>query len=269
MTVARSLHVLSAGHPSNPPLLLLHGFLGAGGDWSAFTARWRERYFCCCVDLPGHGRSVGVPDRFYSMEGCAEGLARHLAALSEQPWRMVGYSMGGRLALHLLAQGQLPIAGAVLESCSPGLEREGDRAERLARDEAWAARLETEPMADWLRAWYAQRLFASLQVQPDLLQRLFEQRGRGQPSELARALRGLTVARQASLWDRLPELAVPLLWVAGELDPDYVAVARRAAGLSPAAGVSIVSHSGHVAHAEQPERFAAAVDEFLDALQRG
>lgn len=256
-----ALHVTSIGPPHAPRVVCLHGFLGAGDDWRPLASRLTNRYRVDLVDLPGHGRSLGLPRNGYSWAGTLQLLAPCLHGASA----LVGYSMGGRLALAAALTGQHTLKALIILSASAGLENERARLERAREDDARAARLERDGLPVFVRTWYEQPLFASLAQQESLKAKLVEQRSQGAAPELAMALRGLSVGQQPSLWDQLPALHVPALFIAGANDAAYVAHAERAAGLSPLGAGLMVAHSGHMPHLEQP---GACLDGMVNFVQQ-
>ena len=248
---------------SGRPLLFLHGFLGAGSDWSGVIERLRSSYRCIAVDLPGHGGSINLPNPSdYGMSGTVTLLNDLLTRLELTDCLLVGYSMGGRVGMHLLSQGTPAVAGAVFEGASPGIENQDKRRMRLESDERWAEKLDRGDLDLFLDTWYAQDLFASLRADPERLRSVKERRLRNDPDELARSLRGLGVGIQAPLWDDLPAWDRPTLAVAGALDTRYAGVGTRMAGVSDAIEVVIIPASGHNIHLEQPDVFATVLDGF-------
>jgi 2-succinyl-6-hydroxy-2,4-cyclohexadiene-1-carboxylate synthase len=221
------------------------------------------------VDLPGHGAATGLPDEAYTMAGAAEGVLRTLDRLEIERSLIVGYSMGGRLALYLALRHPDRCAGLFLESASPGLEDGGERAARRRADEERAARLEGGDLRGFLRDWYRQPLFAPLARDGDLLRRTIEERLHNDPAELARSLRGMGTGSQPSLWNELPDLTVPALAVAGELDDKFVGISRRMAALSPGMRPAMVPGAGHNVHAETIGLYLSLLRPFLSAVQRG
>ena len=255
------LHVTVRGPVDAPRIVLLHGFLGDGTDWLPLVERLATRFRVECVDLPGHGQSLGLAADVYTWVGALN----ELAALTHSARGLVGYSMGGRLALTLaMTAGGPSLQALIVISAAPGLEEAAARDQRRREDEARAVALERDGLPAFVESWYRQPLFSSLHRQPELLQRLRAKRQRGSALELAKALRGLSVSQQRPLWNELPGLAVPALFVAGEDDPVYVVHARRAADLSPLGRSLMVPHSGHLPHLERPEVCGAAIAEFLE-----
>lgn len=209
------------------------------------------------VDLPGHGHSLAPPEpACYTMEHTVAELLGLLDQLALAPVDLLGYSMGGRVALHLALAAPERVRSLILESSSPGLEDENERAARATADEALATRIEREGLAWFVDYWAAIPLFASQAHLPTAVRaRLRAQRMRGSAKGYAGSLRGMSVGRQANLWPKLPRLATPTLVINGTLDTKYMAIGARMATLQPHARQISVTGAGHTVHLEQPERF--------------
>ncbi len=196
----------------------------------------------------------------YTFDGAVDRITATLDAMRITLAALIGYSMGGRLALALALAHPARWRALVLESSSPGIADPQERAVRCREDERWAARLKTEPIEAVVRAWYTQPLFASLARDAPLLARVVAARATNDPREMARALRGLGPGRQPSLWERLPDLRVPTLLLAGAEDTRYQEITARMRDMCPSARRMIVPGAGHNIHLEHP-------DAFLEALQ--
>ena len=255
-----------SGNGRFPNVLLLHGFMGSSADWRDVAAATSDRALCIALDLPGHGGSLGLTPEAYTMEGTARAVVRTLDELETRRPVIVGYSMGGRLALYLALRYPERCAGLFLESASPGLESAGEREARRAADEVKAKQLESGDFETFLRDWYRQPLFAPLARKEGLLRRTIEARRRNDPSELARSLRGMGAGSQPSLWEELEGLAVPALAVAGELDGKYAGISSRMANITPKFKPVVIPGVGHNAHDEAPAQYAALLGRFLDGL---
>ncbi|HEX2728748.1 MAG TPA: alpha/beta fold hydrolase, partial [Rubrobacteraceae bacterium] len=110
-----------SGDRRRPAVLFLHGFMGSSGDWGGITAVLEERYFCVAVDLPGHGTSVGLPLESYTFEVAARMVLAVLGELGIERTTLVGYSMGGRLALYTALRIPQRVSRLVLVGASPGI----------------------------------------------------------------------------------------------------------------------------------------------------
>jgi 2-succinyl-6-hydroxy-2,4-cyclohexadiene-1-carboxylate synthase len=236
---------------SSPPLVLAHGFTQNRHCWGTFLERLGDQRELKPVDLAGHGTVPPARD----LPEAAFRLGR------DGGWgAYLGYSLGGRVALHLaLAQPELMTA-LVLIGAHPGLEDPDERAARAGVDDAKAVHLFEVGLPAFLDEWLAQPLFASLDAEHD--QR--DERLTNDPMALARTLRNLSTGRQMPLWDRLPALSMPVLYLAGEDDDAYVHLGREAvAAIGDNARLETVPQAGHAAHLEQPDFVAQRVRAFL------
>lgn len=248
---------------SGKPVVFLHGFLGASDEFEEAMQGLGDDYDCLAVDLPGHGRTrVDGGEANYAMAATARGLTELLGRLEVKPCVLIGYSMGGRLALYLAVHFPALFERVVLVSASPGLKTAEERRQRRERDDALAARLCAEGVPTFLQHWYAQPLFESLRAHPDFAA-VLARRHRNVPQELARSLRGLGTGRQPSLWPRLAEIRMPLLLLAGREDPKFVARNAEVARLCPAARLETLAECGHALHLERPKAFVRRLRHFL------
>jgi 2-succinyl-6-hydroxy-2,4-cyclohexadiene-1-carboxylate synthase len=248
------------------PLLLLHGFTGSAATWVPLIGALPPHFRTIAPDLIGHGRSDSPPDaERYHMERCVADLLALLDALEIVRADVLGYSMGGRVALHLAAAAPERVGALVLESSSPGIADAAERQARIAADETLADAIKVEGLDAFVERWERLPLFASqAALAEDTRARLHAQRLRNNPLGLANSLRGMGTGQQESLWDRLAGLNIPTLLIVGELDAKYCALAGATRALLPKAQAVIVPGAGHAVHLEQPQMFAKNVLEFLD-----
>ena len=233
-------------------VVLVHGFTQTARSWHPIADRLTARFEVIAVDAPGHGGSAGV---IADLPGAADLLVATGGAAT-----YVGYSMGARICLHAALAHPDQVERLVLISGTAGIDDEAERASRRDADEALADSIERDGVERFLDRWLAQPLFATL---PPATAGA-EDRRRNSASGLAASLRHAGTGTQLPLWDRLGELAMPVLLVAGALDAKFVVLAQRMAGLIPKAQLVAVPHAGHTVHLEQPERFLHALTHFLD-----
>ncbi len=254
------------GPPDAPPLVFLHGFMGSAADWAAVVERLAGDFRCVALDLPGHGRSLGRAPAAYAFDGAVAAVHETLGELGVERLRLVGYSMGGRMAMAYALRHPRRVGRVVAVSASPGLRTPTERAARAALDEERAQAIETD-LSAFLERWYRMPLFAALAARPSLLAATLAARRRNDPAELARALRGLSPARMPSLWHRLDDLGAPTLAVAGADDPRYVGVVHRMAAEGRPVSPLVLPGAGHSVPTEAPERLAPVARHFCrDAL---
>jgi 2-succinyl-6-hydroxy-2,4-cyclohexadiene-1-carboxylate synthase len=254
------------GDPHRPVILFLHGFMGSGANWAETISALDERFYCVAPDLPGHGRSLGLTPEDYTIEGAAKMLRELLDGLEISRTAIVGYSMGGRLALYLALRHPERCSGLFLESASPGIEDAAERKARREADEERARRLESGDFETFLANWYRQPLFASLSQHQGLVEEMIEARSNNDPGELARSLRGMGTGNQPSLWGGLGELEVPTLAVVGSLDERYVRIASLMATLNPRLRTTVVPGVGHHVRLEAPGVYLALLQGLLESL---
>jgi len=202
-------------------------------------------------DAPGHGARSDNPTDLWT---AALGLS---AECGRATW--VGYSMGGRLSLHVALAHPDAVERLVLVGASPGLRDDEERDARRRADEALAIELERDGIDAFLELWLAQPLFSTLSVEgADLAAR------RANSVEgLAGSLRLAGTGAQEPLWDRLHEIGVPVLLVVGGLDGKFRDLAHAMSERLPDATVVELGGCGHACHLEAPERFADAVLDFM------
>ncbi len=228
-----------------PDLVLLHGFTQTGRSWQAIGHALAGRYRSATPDLPGHGDfAERRPASFVACDA-------YLRALSDAPFTLVGYSMGGRVALHAALSLGPRVRRLVLVGASPGIADPAERAARAAADAALADRIEAIGIDAFVREWGAQPLFDGIpRGVADLID---ADRRRNTATGLAAALRGLGTGVMPSLWERLGDLAAPVDLVVGERDEKFRGVAARMAERLGDARVHVVPGAGHAAHLEAPD----------------
>lgn len=259
---------ISLGNPAASTLVFLHGFLGRGADWLPVAQKLAADFHCLLPDLPGHGRNTDLdPELPLTFPLLSAGLARTLEAAGVVRPALIGYSLGGRLALQFGCRYPDRLATLVVESAQPGLRTEEERARRRLLDDARAERLRQAGLAEFLDEWYRADLWASLRARVDLLEDLIQDRTGIDVSGLAKALADLSPGRMDPLWDCLPDLAMPMLLLSGDLDLQYTAITAEAAGLIPGSVHARIPGAGHNIHLEQPEAFRAALESFFAGLE--
>jgi len=259
-------HEFPTKRPDLPPVLLLHGFLGSGGSWREVAAGCASAFRCLCPDLPGHGRS-GCPDGI-SFAHVGDAIVEGLRERGIARCGLVGYSLGGRLALYLAMEYPELFDRLVLESASPGIEDEEDRATRRTNDAALAQRIaamaeDREQWRGFLREWYAQPIFSTVARNPMLLGRVVEQRMDNDPVRLAKVLPALGPGEQPPLWERLPGFATPTLLIVGAEDRKYRIIAEKMSELAPRMAVEAFAGCSHNVHLEKPAGYTTALTTFL------
>ncbi len=247
---------------------LLHGFLGSPSDWAEVLALLPAGITCDCVPL----RELGCR----SIADAADTLAKRLEV---RPCDLlVGYSMGGRIALELAATRPELAPRLMLLSASPGLplahaaeadaghdasiEGESVRAKRMAEDDARAAEILRDGLDAFVERWYQLPLFAPFAAHPSFTATRLR-RAQGEAAFWAQAISGCSPGRTTPRWDALPQLASRTLFAAGALDERYAAIAQQAKVVAPAIRIEIAAQAGHVLPIEAPAFCAKLIGESL------
>jgi len=252
------------------PLILLHGFTGSSVNWEGVTAVLSNHFRLITVDLLGHGRtdSPTEPAR-YHMEKASVDLIALLDKLGVAQTALLGYSMGGRLALYTAVHHPHRISRLILESASPGLADETERAARRQRDDALADQIERDGISDFVDFWESLGLWESQKrLSEETRLALRRQRLQNNPAGLADSLRGMGSGVQPSLWPQLARLNMPVLLLAGALDEKFVGINRQMAVKISTARLEIVAGAGHTIHVERPSIFNDLLLQFLNPSSR-
>ena len=216
----------------------MHGFTQTAVSWAPVVERLRHE--AVAPEVPS---DLGLWDT--------------AGALAEQAgcgiW--VGYSMGGRIALHVALAHPSAVTGLVLVSATAGIDDDAERSRRREADDALAARVESIGAEAFLDEWLAEPLLHGAPADRDARSH--------DASALARSLRRQGTGTQEPLWDRLGEITAPVLVVVGERDTKYLALADRLAAALPRAERSVIADAGHTCHLEQPDAFVAVLDDWL------
>ncbi len=247
------MHAATIG--AGPRVVMAHGFTQNGRCWGPFAQRLAERFEVVLVDMPGHGRSGHDDADLWA--------AAELLGDVGGPATYLGYSMGGRVALHLALRQPELIEGLVLIGATAGIDEAADRAARLVADEALAARLEAEGLSAFLDGWLSNPLFAGLS--PEAACRT--ERETNRVAGLAASLRHCGTGRQEPLWDRLAAITAPMLAVAGSDDSKFSALGRRLVDMcTNARSADLHIEPGtHAVHLERPGQVAEVIARSIEA----
>ncbi len=238
-----------------PSIALLHGFTQTAACWGPFADELSTTHSLVAIDLPGHGGSGEVRANLsQTTELVASSIDRSI---------VIGYSLGGRVALHLaLCHPQL-VERLVIIGATGGLDSEEERRQRRVADESLADHLEDIGVDAFLDEWLSQPMFASLTAQ----QSFRELRATNSAAGLASSLRLCGTGTQESLWSRLGELTMPVLVIAGANDEKFTHLGHRLVeSIGTNASIQLIDNAGHSAQLENPEGTAAAITKWLSEV---
>ncbi|MEJ6739991.1 MAG: alpha/beta fold hydrolase [Actinomycetota bacterium] len=233
-------------------ITLLHGFTQTAECWGSFADQLATSHPILAIDLPGHGGSAEIRGDL------TQSAAMIASAIT--PNIVIGYSLGGRIALHLALAFPDLVERLVLIGATGGLDSEEERKQRRVADESLADHLEEVGVGVFLDEWLSQPMFASLTAE----QSFRDLRATNSTAGLASSLRLCGVGTQESLWDRLNTLTMPVLVLAGSNDEKFTQLGHRlVASIGNNASFESVADAGHSAQLENPAATAAAITEWL------
>ncbi|RST76531.1 2-succinyl-6-hydroxy-2,4-cyclohexadiene-1-carboxylate synthase [Siminovitchia acidinfaciens] len=266
ITVDGVLHNVEIyGKRSAPSVILLHGFTGDHTTWKGLGQTLEDSFHVIAIDLLGHGKTVTpeFPER-YEMKRAAKDIIHIMDQLQINSAHLLGYSMGGRLALGVAMIFPERIKSLLLESSSPGLKTEKEKEVRIKSDESLAAKILDKGIERFVNYWGNIPLFQTQKNLPvDVQNQIRAQRLKNDPIGLANSLKGFGTGRQPSWWQRLNELKLPVLLICGELDEKFCKIAQEMNQLLPESTLMEIKKAGHAIHVEEPEIFDTIVKEFL------
>jgi len=254
------LHYLTKGSSKNPCILFLHGFLGSCHEWDQVVDILKSDFYCVMPDLPGHGLSPFYASSDNAFESVVADLLELMKHLLVSSCHMVGYSLGGRIALHLFKQTSLEFNSVTLLSASPGILNEDERKRRYMDDMCLADKFGSITLGsarlEFLKQWYLNPLFGHFSTCENFEKNLRSQLKNLDFKQAALALQGFTVGRQSYLVNSFSEKKMAIQqYLYGQHDLAY----KRYASLFKKHGWTTKSFSscGHAIHKEQPKQVAA------------
>jgi 2-succinyl-6-hydroxy-2,4-cyclohexadiene-1-carboxylate synthase len=247
------LYAEIGGVKGAPRLVFVHGFTQTGRSWTRVAEHFARHYEVMLVDAPGHGGSTNVRADLRR--------AADLLSMVGGEAHYVGYSMGGRIVLHLALAYPHLAKQLVLLSTTAGISDDEERNERIRSDDALAASIESDGLDAFLDSWLAMPMFAGIPADATDL----DDRKRNTAAGLANSLRLAGTGTQTPLWERLPEIGNPTLILAGERDPKFVALGKQLAmRIGDDATFALIHDAGHAVHVERPVQVLTRIEGFLD-----
>ena len=242
--------------PASPSTLwCLHGAVGAAADWSPFRSAWENA-----------GHELRAVDLWRFLDCCPRSLNDTAVSLNAEATGkteknlLAGYSLGGRIALHALLAENSPWDAAVIISAHPGLESEEEKIERRKKDADWSVKCLHGEWDTFIDGWQEQGMLQGSAISDRTPLRL-------RRKEIARSFLDWSLGAQDNLWPLLPQITIPVLWLTGEKDEKFSAIATRACPLMPQARHQIIAGSGHRLPWEKPQAFLQAMADWSKDLR--
>ncbi len=247
------------------PLLLLHGFTGNGEGWQEFMPYWKVHSKAIAPDIIGHGKTDSPLEiTSYRIEMVAQDLNAILEEMQIDKIDILGYSMGGRLALTFAVKYPEKVRRLILESSSPGLETADERKARQMQDEKLALRIKEQGIQSFVEYWENIPLFHSQKQLPESVRSsIRKQRLGNSKTGLMNSLYGMGTGVQPSWWEALNDVQIPTLLITGSIDEKFCKIAEKMTKVLKNSQWVSISDCGHAIHVEKPEIFGTIVSEFL------
>lgn len=247
------------------PLMALHGFTGNGTTWIPFCEVWGQHSRLIMPDIIGHGQTDSPKEiSRYNIIAAAKDLSALLDKMGIAKVDLLGYSMGGRLAITFAILFPERVRKLVLESSTAGLEEEHLRRERRRKDAKLAFLLLEEGIQHFVRYWEGIPLFSTLDKLPkDIKESMREQRLMNTPIGLSNSLVGMGTGSQPSWWSDLKKISCEVLILTGTKDEKFCRIAEKMLPHFQNARLIAVEGAGHIIHVEESEKFGTIVSEFL------
>jgi 2-succinyl-6-hydroxy-2,4-cyclohexadiene-1-carboxylate synthase len=257
-------HFIELGGGS--PIVVLHGFSGSTETMAPLTDQLVDRHRVLSLDLVGHGFSEKPTDvDRYSMDVAVGQVTGLIADRGEGPVHLIGYSMGGRVALAAALAAPERVRSLTVIGGTPGISDPAARRARIAADEALADRIEENGVEWFADHWMEQPFFITQRrLGAGHLATAREQRLTNAPHALANSLRGMGTGAQPSLWHRLTDLAMPLMYLVGEDDTKFRAVGEQVVAAVHEGLLAVVPGAGHAVHIEALPTTAEAILHFIE-----
>lgn len=239
-------------------IVFLHGFTGSQADWSDMSQAM-DGYTTQALDITGHGDAVSPTLTDYDMAQVAQTIIKNCP----EQCHLVGYSMGGRLALFIATHYPDIVQSLILISASPGLKTETERDARRQADNALADKIEQNGIEWFADYWGNLSLWDS--QSPEIKANLRQKRLENSPIGLANSLRGMGTGVMPSLWDDLADLPMPVQLIVGEFDTKFVAINQEMSELVPNVRLEIIANTGHAVQLEKPDTVVTTLKRFLNS----
>ena len=240
-----------------PILVLLHGFLGSSKDWEPHIQTWSKHFHCIAFDLPGHGKSpYSKISPINSFTDIGDWIVH---ALPQRNFFVLGYSMGGRIALDIAKRYPQRVKKCICISGSPGIENANEAQQRFQRDQVLLKG--TKPLC-FLQKWYTQPLFQGL-AQHKSYNDLIASRLHIDFQEAQQGLSLMSVGKQPNMWPWLRDTKTPnILYLCGKQDKKYYHIGMLLQKSNPNIQVSVFDKCSHMLHFQSPDSFQQTVVEF-------
>lgn len=238
-------------------IIFLHGLLGTASDWQKVIENL-PHFHCISMDLPFHGKAKETAVCHFN--DTADYLSKQIQnAVNHEPYLLVGYSLGGRIAMHYALEAKVEkgnLQAVVLEGANLGLKTKEEKQARWQNDTQWATRFSKETPEKVLADWYQQPVFSHLTAHQRAM--LIEKRKANCGENIGKMLLATSLAKQADFREKVRSSSLPFFYFCGEQDLKFQTLAQ-----SEQLNLTTIPHAGHNAHLENPAPFAEKLNSLI------
>lgn len=259
-------HVSCVGSNEETLWIGLHGFTGSGADFGPLVNELPQGTSFEAPDLPGHGLfAKWASADCVSMDACDAMLLERIQGLENRRVVLLGYSMGGRVALHFASQFSHLLDAIVLIGANPGISDETQREQRLRWEQELCTRLGDDGVTGFMGYWQQLEIIRSQQsLPPKILEAMHTRRAQALAEGLIQNIRGMGTGSMRPLWNVLPDIQCPLLFCAGEEDPKYRSIGEQVVAQVQNGKLGVIRGKvGHAAHLEGLEVFGEVLRDWF------
>lgn len=263
------------GNSADMPLVLLHGFMQTSATWKFVAPELAQQRCVYALDFVGHGSSDkphdAAPYAYDAAVGAVGAFLEEVACVHPETHatrkaHLMGYSMGGRVAVQVALQNPQKVYSVILESCGLGPADVEERALAEQRNADWASKLRRDGIEEFVALWEELPLFAT-QKQRNLTEKLRAERLANDPEAMALCLEGMGKHAMPLEADTVGSLAItylPVKYLWGSKDT----TCQRPAHQLSHEGFDVTAFDvGHNVHLEAPMAYLESVKQFLNSIE--
>ncbi|MFO7525781.1 MAG: 2-succinyl-6-hydroxy-2,4-cyclohexadiene-1-carboxylate synthase [Ignavibacteriaceae bacterium] len=251
-----------------PYIILLHGFTGSLEDWYQFEKYFSKDYNLVGIDLIGHGKSDSPSElNYYSTASIIRQIKKVKESVTGKKVYLLGYSMGGRAALNYALTLPYDLEALILESATAGIVNPSIKFERERTDRNLAEFILSNPIEKFVDDWMNKEIFRTQKnLSETELNKIRNRKLECDRKGLAYSLLGFGAGVMDSVFDKLPEIRIPVQLICGELDSKFVDINLQMQKKIPNSKLSIIKNSGHNVHLEETKQYADVVYSFAGSF---
>ncbi len=246
-------------------IIALHGFTGSGLDFDPIVDLLPKKTLFIAPDLIGHGESDCPRNSGYYSEPFIFELISGIQKRYRLPhFHLLGYSLGGRLALRYSLHSNKCLDSLILISSTPGIKVKQDRLERKYADKHLAQNITERGISWFCKEWEKIPILRSQKnIPPEIMNPLRERKLKNNITGLSNTLEHLSNGNLMPVWDNLSTITTPTYLFTGADDLKFTEIAKQMKTLIPLSTHSIIPNTGHLPHLESLKAFSQSLNSII------